>query len=361
MVAGGDGARVYDLDAERSYDQALGTEVEDGRQRKLSLPFVFAPFVLALFLPLAALPYQQAELAWYIGNVAVLLSVPLLLRRHIKPRIVMLCLLVSPCFVPAVLALLQGQPSPLILLFFALMYLDLCAGRDLRAGCWLALAAIKPQLVIPALAALLVWKNWRALAGFTAAAVSLLALSAGLVGWHATLGYPRALLTFTQLQAQSGGEHTEGMPNLRGLISAMLENKVSSLALSGVSAVAALVLVVAVMLVLRLDHRTTAASMSLLVIATLLASHHAYLHDATLLLLPMLLMGQASVVAGWRLRIATLVLLGALIVLPLSPMGFATTCIVMSATMIVWAVFSAGCLIGDREPEVPVPSFDPAV
>lgn len=56
MVLRGDGHQVYDLAAEGKYDDALGTGAVDTEGNSVSLPFVFAPFSLAVYAPLALLP-----------------------------------------------------------------------------------------------------------------------------------------------------------------------------------------------------------------------------------------------------------------------------------------------------------------
>jgi hypothetical protein len=83
MVVTGEGYRVYELSAEREYDDALGTKSVGADGKAVSLPFVFAPFTLVLFAPLAELSFQQAAFVWYTLNVAILLALPFLLRRRL--------------------------------------------------------------------------------------------------------------------------------------------------------------------------------------------------------------------------------------------------------------------------------------
>src|SRR5277367_4077007 len=129
MVIAGDGARVYDLAAQREYDQRLGSSfVLQGRQ--FSLPFVFPPYTLALFAPLSRLPYRAAEFLWYAANAGMLLMLPLVLRKSLRSSSTSLAaqLLAPVFFLPAVLALLQGQPSILLLLLLAMAFAAFQAG-----------------------------------------------------------------------------------------------------------------------------------------------------------------------------------------------------------------------------------------
>lgn len=158
MVTNSDGARVYKLDAENEYDQALGMAATDTDGHRIHLPFVFAPFVLPVFATLSWLSYSDAALMWFAVNVGLLLIWPFLLGARLRwgNTALAFALCAPVLFLPATLALLQGQPSIVLLLLFTLVYLDLTNGNDLRAGCWLAMATCKPQFALPMLLALVV-------------------------------------------------------------------------------------------------------------------------------------------------------------------------------------------------------------
>ena len=162
--------------------------------------------------------FQQAAFVWYTLNVAILLALPFLLRRRLglSPKTLALTLIAPLFFLPAILALIQGQPAILMLLLFALAYVDLGSGWELRAGCWLGLASFKPQFVLPMLLALIVWRKKKTLVAFVLTCAGLIAVSIPMVGWRATFGYPRALMQYAGMAGQLGGEHPASMPNLRG-------------------------------------------------------------------------------------------------------------------------------------------------
>jgi hypothetical protein len=224
MVLAGAGPCVYDLAAESRYDDALGTKSVDTEGSSVSLPFVFAPFALIFYAPLALLPYKAAKAVWYAANAAMLLALPLLLRKHsvVGAKTCAFALIAPLFFLPVVLALMQGQPSILILLLFALGYGDLANGQDARAGCWLALASVKPQLVLPMLLALLIWRKRQALRSFALTCCGLTLASLAIVGLRATLSYPLALMRYSDMQNRLGAEHPASMPNLRGFLYVLL-------------------------------------------------------------------------------------------------------------------------------------------
>lgn len=291
MVLAGEGARVYDLKAEHDFDKELGMQSFDGAGYFVSLPFMFAPFSLACFTPLACLDYAEAEFAWYVLTVAMLLAVPLLLRRRVAGSSGYLaCCRIAPLlFFPVILSLLQGQASGLLLLLFAAAYADLREGRDFRSGCWLALAAFKPQFVLPMLLALVLWRKWKPLRSFALASAGLFCVSAAFVGGETALNYPLALLQYSRMAHTSAGEHPESMANLRGFLDQVFREYLSATALAIVTLVASLVVLSAMMLALR-RRSVSETSFSLAVVVSVLVSYHAYLHDACLLLLPIVLL-----------------------------------------------------------------------
>ena len=287
-----DRLRIYDLALQASYDASLDAELAPGNHFTRHR-FIFPPFVLLLYAPLALLSYAHAVAVWYALNVALLLSFPFLLRGVLQlgNRSLALALLITPLFLPVLNQLGQGQMSILLLLIFTLTYRYLAQSMDLRAGSMLALATFKPQFVLLLLLVLVLTRNWKALQGFTATCGGLLAVSVGLVGWRATLGYPQAMLQFSHLPAKLGGEVPEVMFNLRGFIVDTFGSHLSGRELHSVILLAsAALLSLALIPFVRRQPRISAMGFSLIVTVTLLASYHAYVHDMTLLLLPFLLL-----------------------------------------------------------------------
>ena len=332
MVLAGDGPCVYDLVAEGRYDNTLGTTAVDAEGRSVSLPFVFAPFTLALYALLALLPYRQAEATWYAVNVVMLLALPLVLRkrRAIGMTSCTLGLILPLLFLPVVLALLQGQPSILILLLLALGDLNLADGKHAPAGCWLALASIKPQLILPLLLAILVWRKKETLAGFAATSCGLCVVSFAIVGWRTTLRYPHALLQYASMGGRVGGEHPAGMPNLRGFLFVALHDYLRPALLQKITLAISLLVLAAMALLFWQYRRIAPVSFSLLVSVTLLTSYHSYLHDDSPLLLPLLLTGSVclKIPDGW-LRWMTGAAGLAIFIVPLLPTSLHTTALQM--------------------------------
>lgn len=366
MVMASDGARVYDLAAQREYDRRLGTSfVLEGRQ--FSLPFVFPPYTLALFAPLSRLPYRAAEFLGYAANVGMLLALPFVLRKSLRSSSTSIAaqLLAPVFFLPAVLALMQGQPSILLLLLLAMTFAALDAGNETAAGVLLACAMFKPQLVLPLFVALIVWRKWKTLVATFWTGVALSAVSALIVGWRATLHYPRALLEFNHLSSAFGGEHPESMPTLRGVLH-VLAPRCPGLAIASITLTLTVALLFLFAVALKPSAASSATNYSLAIAACCLLSYHAYLHDDSLLLLPIILIGQQLLHGHWsRTHTALALTIAALYLIPVLPTSLSTTAqqifvaIVMLAALLAIEIRgSAGAELAEAHPHHPaIPAF----
>jgi len=343
MVIAGDGAKIYDLEAQLAYDQRLGTTFVDGQGQQFSLPFVFPPYTLALFAPLSCLPYRAAELVWYVANVGMLLALPFLLPRRVgsSDKAIAAGLLAPVLFIPAVLALMQGQTSILLLLLFAMAFATLAEGQEIAAGFILAFAMLKPQLMLTVLLALVIWRRWRTLAAMFWTGIALLGLSAAIVGWRSTVDYPRALREFNHLSGALGGEHPESMPNLRGTIHILLPRWPEA-AVIGITVALSILLLTILAVLLRQSPALSRSSYSLVVVTACLLSYHAYLHDDALLLLPIILTIDELQCRRWTITCTVLAAaLGTLYVLPLLPTSLSATAIQMFVAMTMLATVLA--------------------
>jgi hypothetical protein len=206
-------------------------------------------------------------------------------------------------FLPANIALLQGQDSIVLLLLFTLGFLQLSEGHDTNAGCIFALATFKPHLVLPLLLIMLAARRWKVVGSFFATCLALVAASVLLVGWRTAFAFPRFLLEFSRLPAAIAGAYPEAMPNIRGLVSAVSNGNISSLVTRLiVIGISLLVMLLVVFACARDQGWISEINFSLAVVASLLIGYHVNGHDLTLLLLPMFLV--ANYVAGHELTTA---------------------------------------------------------
>ena len=143
MVYLGQGSRLYDLAEQRKLKQSLLKDAEP-------LIYEHPPFEALLLAPLGALPYKTAYLLWGLINVAVWLSLARVLRPYAPaPRDELAYLALWLLFAPLGVALFQGQSSIFLLLVYALTFIALKRGDDLRAGAILGLGLFKFQFILP--------------------------------------------------------------------------------------------------------------------------------------------------------------------------------------------------------------------
>jgi hypothetical protein len=199
LVRAGLGDQIYDLAAHSSWAEQL-----TGSPPESDLGFVYPPFFAVILAPLGWLSHLAAFRLWFALNSVVFLLLGLVLWRLAAPapawqRALLLACILSLDAVYYVMA--AGQVSGLITLILATSLLLLRRGHEGLAGSSLALAAVKPQLVVGVLLLLAVRARWRALVAFslTAGALSLAALP--FVGLTSYL----ELLQFLANQSGAGG------------------------------------------------------------------------------------------------------------------------------------------------------------
>jgi Glycosyltransferase family 87 len=281
------------------YDERLQYEVQIKAvgqipSRRGPLPYNHPPFEALIFLPLSRLPYLQAFAVWDLLNLAAVVAVPLLLRPSIDTlRLIAPWEFVigSLAFFPVFACFLQGQDSILLLMLCVLGFKALSRDADFLAGCWFALGTFKFQLIIPVVLLVIIWKSRRLAAGFAATSILLAFVSAGLVGWQALLHYPGYVLEIAK--APSLGEvPSQLMPNLRGLLlgwplpfSGAVGNTIAVLSS------ALLFLFAAVKGQKTRFPKRLELQFSLAIAVSVLVSWHTNAHDLSLLVLPLVLIG----------------------------------------------------------------------
>jgi hypothetical protein len=252
------------------------------------------PFEMLIFAPLAFLKYQAAYLAWFACNLVMLFSVPILLWNYL-PNLhhwFAYVMLLVGTFFPVFVTVVQGQDSILLLFLLAYCFSCLKSRRELLAGVALALAMFKFMLVIPIVVALAIMRKRRVLAGFALGFLALLSVTVLVFGNHAIVRYVRFMI-----QRQSGGQvETAGsesmMPNFRGFVHTLAAGTVSVSWLNSIVVVGS-VLTFVLIAIRWAREPDEPSSLDLLfsaqvVIATIV-SYHLFVHDASILLLPILL------------------------------------------------------------------------
>jgi hypothetical protein len=226
------------------------------------------PFYAFLLQPLGWLPYSVAYLCFQlISAVAVVAFVRMYLPR--SPDLVFFTAACGGIFANFV----AGQDVTIALFLAAASLMLARERRDFVAGLVLAGCAIKFHLFILVPVVVIVHRRWQILAGGATGGLAILVLSFLADGFNWPLRYLGAL---SNPELHPGSAN---MPNLHGLLANInVESLGVELALAG------LVLSLIALTSTRSDDYETCFAIALA--GSLLISHHAYIQDCSMLLLP---------------------------------------------------------------------------
>jgi len=273
-----------------AYDDAAvkQTQTDEIGSSVDGLPWLYPPFALLIFLPLALLPYAASFAAWLLVSGAIMLSAVRRIAR--APWGVWLAL----AFPATAFNLISGQAGMLSAGLFAWGML-LLPKRPVLAGAVLGMMAFKPHFVPLILLALFAGRQKQALLSTlgSAAAISLASLALfGTGPWQAFL---------------SDLPHTTDLL-FQGVFPVQKMQSVSAMALSfGLGAVPtqalqAVTTLSAAAFVVWLWRRDTAFEYKVagLGLAALLATPYVYHHDLTVLGVAMLYFALRARESGWQ-------------------------------------------------------------
>lgn len=290
MVRTHHGHELYDYDAQKHFQDLTVSPAQ------LALPFVRPAYQALLFAPLSLLPFRVAYAAWFILNVLMLylwlrMTTPCLHELVTVWKFLPLAMIMG--FLPIDLALLQGQDSIVLLVILSASMLLMKRGKQVSSGAVLGLGLFKFQLVLPVFFLMLVWRRWRLCAGFVISAIALAVISVWLTGTSQAIVYFNSLLSFGSGVVKKTGLRfpipIDFMANLHGLLVSTLGHQMSGFA------VATLILLssVAFLIWMWIRHQNTWSipdEFGIAIAASTLVSYYLFFHDMTVLLIPIALM-----------------------------------------------------------------------
>jgi len=169
--------------------------------------FAYPAFTDLLLWPLSEIPFRALRIAWAAVLTALLAATVVgwvrALSWHVSGFTLAIILLLTICSYQELEGLYAGQLGLLVGFLLAASLLALLRNRLLLAGMLMALAMIKPQMVLLAILYLFLWSayDWRRRSHFTVAfiATMVLLIVASLAVWprwiqswgNVIIGYPR--------------------------------------------------------------------------------------------------------------------------------------------------------------------------
>lgn len=274
---------LYDRRALHEFQTAI---VPDGAPERFEP--VYPPQTAVLFASIAWMPYGAALLAWTLFTAAIYALAVFLAWRRWRGALPDRVLVVAAAagFPPFWNLILHGQTTAVPLLAFLLGWLALERRRPFWAGCALSLLALKPQLGLVLAAIVIAGGEWRMLAGALAGSAAQVLVVWGALGAGVIAAYAEVLRNLPRL-----ADLLEPRPYQLHSIKAVTR------LLPGAADTSIWLLVSAIVVwqTIRVwrSGEPVAVRIAVVVLASVLVSPHLTIYDATLLALPLLLLG------GW--------------------------------------------------------------
>ena len=281
---------LYDVNTQKAVEDAFVSPTT------ALMPFYHPSYEALLFVPFSLLPYNIA----YCLNIAVS-AVLLFLAYLAGPRHPAFPLARRSrafayfTFLPIFLTMLVGQDCILFLLICCLSFRKLEQQDEWTAGFILGLGIFRPQLAVPIGLLLAFRYGRRFFTSFAAVSLVLAAFSAFLVRKSGVIALTSLISTISLVTNQSAATqqamsvYPQRMPNLYGLIyicgARHLPPAASFMVVAAVS-----LLVFAFCAYVSRRARTASTSFGIAILGATLLSFHFFSYDATILLLPILLL-----------------------------------------------------------------------
>lgn len=218
LIARGDGASLYDLDAQKQLQRELAGIDLDGWQ-----PYAYPPLLGIALTPLTTIPFEWglrafaalSVLSAILGAVALARSMPMT-RSSGLATLTLVTLTFG--FYPLA-SILPGRQTTAITLALLCGALWACqSGRAVLGGILVGLLSYKPQFMIPVLA-LLAWRGqWASVAASLATGLAHYLVGAALIGPDWLLRFLDATAQISALEMeQNSARHFSLLPFVRSI------------------------------------------------------------------------------------------------------------------------------------------------
>ena len=285
----GEGPNMYDPSEIAEYVQPLLRYSASTANSVSQMPVPYPPWFAAAIVPLTFLEPPTAFAVWL--GVSLLAALFLAYRvSQFLPRLTLVGALAAIlAVVPISWGLFLGQPALLLAIPVGEMMISFKAGRDFRAGLWLAVLLLKPQYVV-LFGLLILWKRrWTAVGGAILSGLALVVVGVLAAGLPTLLSFPAALGAIgTDMQDPLAGP--TGMMNWRAIILALrpgIDDDRGHILFAGMALLTAAACLLPWRGPWNPQSSDFAPRFSALTLGTLISSYHSHLHGAALLIVPL--------------------------------------------------------------------------
>lgn len=185
------GTRALIVEGKDPYSDEVTLEIQMAMYGRLArddedqVAFAYPLYVSLLVLPFSLFSYPQAQALWLSTLILSVLATVIVILRTLEWKLSLAGLTMLSLwflfFYPTARSIILGQFSIIVLALLALALWAMERGHPFLAGCSLALATVKPQMVFLVIPFLLLaglrWRRYKMLAGFLAVMAILLILS----------------------------------------------------------------------------------------------------------------------------------------------------------------------------------------
>ncbi len=159
------------------------------------MAYMNPPFAAALLTPLALVSFAEARLLWLLVNLVVITGIAAWLTRPLDKRFRVIGAFLLVSSFPVYQALIEGQPSILLLLGCVLAYIAAIKHRYVLSGICLSLLFIKPQFALFTLVGLALMKQWRVILAMVGSATAMMLVLLPITGIHLYVTYTHYMLS----------------------------------------------------------------------------------------------------------------------------------------------------------------------
>ena len=359
---------VYDFNLLKDYQADILRSCGSYEPGAEVISMVYLPVFMAPFQLFALLDFSISTMLWIILNFTLLsLYLVFFAKKVFEKKLSLQVVILIFVSIPVFRNFIHGQVNLLLLISMGEFVRAIVSEKQFRAGLWLGLILIKPQMLILLLPFLLIQRKYKALVGFVVSSCIIVSASFLFGGIDGMVNFKNIIFESAKGGATSNYELMMNWRAVSYYVTQLAGDGTGNAVLIGGSVLTAAIPLVVFRKRLAVDSPMFMVALLGVMAATTLVTYHAHTHSAMILiplLLYLLLNGQLRerMFNLWFLAPSvfnlTQFLVGALVILSILPFGFGyyvnfsngLILFVINFILLGWAVCQARP--GDEKPHL---------